>query len=413
MFILGTLTDGKFEINAQNTRVATLPTNGSYITLGASGTYPDKIKAFRVTGGQGSTQWNIMSDGTLVQAKNAGIRGIPALFYRSHTTGTGSLNDGTVYEDFNSYWANTKAVWKDSVSSYDDELFLYSTYADATLGGGAYRVKTLRSGLSSAEYNQSEFKKYIGDLGVSGWNFDSTPCGGGRIWSPYSSNSSKAYWAYNSGIKQEVIGTYDRQVTLRFMAVPTGLVPTLTPIDTDLGIITEPKSVTIQMAGSPTVKAKVDNSVDVQVAVAVGNFTVNLSEVWSSIGYGDHTVICTAELNGYKTGARIRFTKSASAVMVTTVPHSSVNRPSSCRLVSDIVVPTGAVLTQDVTNNANDTSPVWEPYSGTSHFFTNKEKESSQWGLAARISIDNNNGNVVAEIKNSIAIGVLYEGGAE
>ena len=413
MFTLGTLTDGKFEINAQNTHAVTLPTDGTYVSLGASGTYPDTIKAFRVTGGQGSTRWKIMADGTLVQARNAGIRGNPSLFYLGITGGSGLIDDKKVYDNFSSAWANTRAVWKDSVSSSGNQLYLYSTYADATLGGGAYRVKTLRSGVSKAEYNQSEFKKYIGDMGVSGWSFDSVPCGGGRIWSTSGNYSSTAYWAYNSGVKKENIGAFGKQVTLRFMAVPTGSVPTLTPIETDLGIITEPTSVTIQMAGSPQVTATMDEDQSIAVSTAPGNFTEDHSAIWSDASYGDHEIICVAEQNGYKTGARIRFTKSASAVMVTTAPHSSTNRPTSCRLVGNIVVPTGAVLTQEVTNNGNDDSPVWETYEGTSHEFANDSKTASQWGLAARVSIDNNHGNAVAEIKDSLAMGVLYEGGTE
>lgn len=370
--------------------------DGEYQAFQAAGSFGNMMGGWWVkAGGSGNNRlrWNRMADGHLISHAPVGIASRCADFMG---TATFQLTD----------WAS---VNNDSHRAVErDGGNLWMQYSTANIDGGAYKCAVARLGSGS----QYEYDKYISPctsdfslpaktspIVFDGWGSANTmpPTYSPRYLyakkitsgSPHDSNSIDMTWM--------------------IVAVPTGSAPTLTPAETDLGIITEPTSVTIQAAGTPSVSAKLDGSQTVQVSTSTGNFTVDLSTVWSGMSYGDHEIICVAEQNGYKTGARITFNKSSSAVMVTTNPLAVDRRPVSCRLVGDIVVPSGAVLTQEVTNNGNDDAPTWESYTGTEHFFSNETKTASQWGLAARVSIDNSEGNAVAEIKNSLAMGVVYE----
>ena len=348
-------------------------------------------------------KWNRMADGALVGCNSAGVTGVQnrCLVQGSNRSQTFECkeNNFATLESSNTAGVGATGMVKDS---------------DAVIGGARYMARLFS--FHNVSGGPSDYNKYLVATPGNQWNLTDVGDWTDEVITKELTGSGGAT-AYTDGISGGAYTTRSisarRGVPFRLVAIPNGSVPTLTPIETDLGIITDPTTVTVQMAGTPTVTAKLDGSRTVQVSTSTGNFTVNLSTVWSDVSYGDHEIICVAEQNGYKTGARIRFTKSAGAVMVTTVPHNSANRPASCRLVGNLVVPTGAVLTQEVTNNGNDASPTWETYTGNEHFFTNESKTASQWGLAARVSIDNGDGNAVAEIKDSLAMGVLYEGGAE
>ena len=363
--------------------------------------------AFYCTDDASVIRWHRLSDGALVMSEDLGVR-LPIDW--GYSAGNTLTNDPGFDSSYGIYTTNAG-----STGGISEGAPIYSIEGDSTIDGAKYKTRIMRIGYTDAEKQRAEYNKYLVSTGIGNWRAQAAtvPIAEYRI----AGYSDIRYYSYCPRIDRGsvVSNSIERSsfLTLRLVATPAGSAPTLTPDDTDLGIITEPKSVTIQMAGTPTVSAKLDGGQTVQVSTSTGNFTVDLSTVWSDASYGDHEVICVAEQNGYKTGARIRFTKSASAVMVTTAPHSSVNRPASCRLVGNLVVPTGAVLTQEVTNNGNDTSPTWEAYTGNEHFFENATKTASQWGLAARVSIDNQHGNAAAEIKDSLAMGVLYEGGAE
>lgn len=374
--------------------------NSGYYALPSGSPHTNMMGGWWVkAGGSGNNRlrWNRMADGVLISHAPVGVASRCADFMG---TATFQLTD----------WASVNNDSHRAVERYGGNLWMQ--YSTANIDGGAYKCAVARLGSGS----QYEYDKYISPC-ISDFSLPtvSTPI----VFDGWGSSKPmpNTYSPRKIRAKKIVSGSpnadYNVVMTWMIVAVPTGSAPTLTPIETDLGIITEPTSVTIQAAGTPSVSAKLDGSQTVQVSTSTGNFTVDLSTVWSGMSYGDHEIICVAEQNGYKTGARIRFTKSASAVMVTTKPHSSAARPASCRLVGNLVVPTGAVLTQEVTNNGNDASPTWEVYTGNEHFFSNETKTASQWGLAARVRIDNSDGNAVAEIKDSLAMGVLYEGGAE
>lgn len=344
-------------------------------------------------------KWNRMADGALVGCNSAGVTGSEFKCLVEGMNQTSYLeckeNNFATLESSSTSGVGATGMIKDS---------------DAVIGGARYMARLFS--FHNVSGGPSDYNKYL--LATSGNQWNLTDVG---TWTDeiitWEITTGTGISTYTDGISNGRYTTQSisasRGVPFRLVAIPNGSVPTLTPIETDLGIVTEPKQVTIQMAGTPTVTAQVDNGDPEPVSVNVGNFVIDLSKWWASLSYGQHTILCVAAQNGYKTGARITFNKSSSAVMVTTNPLAVDRRPVSCRLVGDIVVPSGAVLTQEVTNNGNDDAPTWESYAGTEHFFSNETKTASQWGLAARVSIDNSEGNAVAEIKNSLAMGVVYE----
>lgn len=352
----------------------------------------DEVTGFTVQT-SGTQSWNRMSNGNLVQSNDTPY-------------GQASYVCGGVID--RDSWSS----WGTETSSVSGNIF--NCYADATVNGGAYRFKVMRVAGQNGAYGGGECHEYFAIGSVSSdwnvnWASDTHYIVDGRRNGTATSNRYLCYSEdpYNTSV------AYNRRSTFRVFGTPTGTTPALSPMETDWGTITEPKSITFTLTGAASVTAKIDSGEEYALTPGTGNVVFDLTPKWDSLSYGAHTVIIRSTLNGYQCGARITFTKSSSVVSVTTKPHITAHRPTMCRLVSDTVVPTGAVLTQEVTNNANDGSPVWETYTGTSHEFSNATKTAGSWGLAARITIDNSDGNANAEIRDSLAIGAIFEGGAE
>lgn len=334
----------------------------------------------------GSTmQWHRMSNGDLVAVTN-GIQNTAAKLCNSGSGANG-------YADVNG---------AQSIPFGDDNM--RRMYTDFTVDGGAYRFKLLRIGATSSYSPGNDFDTYMKATGLSNWNL-TLPIVEGIGTGP----SSKYYFAMSTtGASQSV--AYDTQTAARFYGTPTGAAPIITPEQTALGIITEPKSVTLQLVGSPAVTVAYDDGPAETVQTVSGSATIDMSSKWESLGIGAHTISVRSSQNGYQCGAIITFTKSVDSVSITTKPHLTFARPSIVRVVGETVVPAGAVMSIDVSNNAEDASPQWEPCSddGT-HSFANATKTADQWGLAVRVSIDNSDGSGVAEIRDSLAVGVIYE----
>lgn len=341
----------------------------------------------------GNQSWNRMSNGNLVQNDDTPYG------RASYVCGGGIAQES---------WSS----WGTEISSVSGNIF--NCYADATVNGGAYRFKVLRVAGQDGVYGGGECHEYFAIGSVSSdWNVDWYNDLHKIVDGRRSGDARANRYFYYSEDPHNTTVAHNKQSTFRVFGTPTGTTPALSPMETDWGTITEPKSITLSLIGASSVTAKIDSGEEYALTPGTGNVVFDLAPKWGSLSYGAHTVIIRSKLNGYQCGARITFTKSSSVVSVTTTPHVTAHRPTLCRLVSDIVVPTGAVLTQQVTNNANDESPVWETYTGTKHEFSNATKTAGSWGLAARITIDNSDGNANAEIRDSLAIGAIFEGGAE
>ena len=349
----------------------------------------DTFEGWYVAAGSTHT-WHRMSNGDLVGSTDV-LRG----------TAADLSNDG--------FYSNGYADTDGSGTIPFGSENIRRMYSDCAVDGGTYRFKLMRIGAETAYQPGDEFTKYIAATGLTEWGL-TRPLIEGVL---SGSSASTYYRSRNPQTGELNIEFSKTPAAARIYGVPTGAAPTISPEQTALGTITEPTSVTLQLVGSPAVTAAWDGQPAETVQTNVGSVTIDLADKWESLSYGSHTILVRSSQGGYQCGAKITFSKSSSVVSVTTKPHVTANRPTMCRLVSDIVVSTGAVLTQEVTNNANDDSPVWETYTGTSHEFSNATKTAGSWGLAARITIDNSDGNANAEIRDSLAIGAIFEGGAE
>ena len=347
------------------------------------------------SGGSGNYRmyWNRMADGTMISS-----RCMPVRFEFSATKGTST----NVLEE----WAT---VNNDSHTDVGNNP-AWDNYSTATISGAQYKCGIARLGVGS----QYEADKYITSVGLDEFEFPVTPVMGGiEIYDAYGSHNSisgsyEPRYIFNNNVGTGSIRD-SSEMTFLVVAYPTGSVPTLTPVENNIGTIFEPQQVSVQVSGSPSMTATLDGTTPVTPQVSSGQVTVNLQDVWDTVGYGKHEIVITATQNGYKTGSRITFDKSASSVIVETKPYVTDSKPVSCRLVSDVVVPSGAVLTQEVTNNGNDENPTWEEYEGGNHVFANNEMASGHWGVAARVSINNSLGTSQAEIRDSLAMGVVFK----
>lgn len=348
--------------------------------------------------------WSRMSDGTLIMSRNSGVGVAP---YPHGMTADSNL--GTKYAK---YAANNN---DGSAGSYE----LWNYYQDVTINGTKVRLALFSPTIKGhyAKYIQPTASKnwdteggnractdYIGDVHVTNLNTM-------RMARQCSGMQGSKLTTVSGGDAGSSASNLGGGVEFRLIGTPRTTAPVITPDSRDLGTISDPINVTFAVAGAPTATISIDGQPAEALSVGVGSIGVDLSKWWDSLSLGAHSALIRAELGGVKTGAKLSFVKSTSTCAVTLKPHESVRRPSVVSIVDNCVVPGGAVITREVTNNALDESPTWETYvEGSQHSFSNKVKTAEQWGLAARIAIDNSGGSARASINTPVTMAVMYEG---
>lgn len=342
--------------------------------------------------------WNRISDGTLVGSRNVGAYGLRARLERGS-------------DEFDTLWGS-RIVGSSKEDAFPDSTHCWYEWGqnDVNLGGGFYDVRVLRIGYNQDCLDRSEAKKYMALGSAADWG----PKDVGVSDCLYTGSANNIYLGWISGGKPQLFhdnGSTFGETSVRLIAKPSNSVPTLTPVSQALGVLTEPRKLTVRYALDPSVSYSIDGKDPVPMDPAGGSVTLDLATIWSGLSLGSHTVVVAAEQDGYRTGATITFTKSTSTVSAEGKPRSSSARPSLCRLVDNCVVPSGAVITRSVTNNANDESPTWEPYTTSPHSFANATKTAATWGTAWKIEIDNSGGNNTARIQKGVAMSVLHERG--
>ena len=392
-FKIGVGTSNSYPSNRFSVRRVDTVAESDNFNVYDGGGYDETGPWFVTSTGSGLT-WNRMADGVLVERSTMGFKVSPSSIFL--------LNDTYASEP-------VSEVPTVSTTGYPyKNLELPGYYSKSEFDGAQYDVKVMLLGKTKDEFNTSDHYKYINATGLSDWVLNK------MITSNYLragySTSYVNIVGTDGNWSEKTTNQTGSTVSFRLVAYPTGTVPAITPIEHDFGVITEPESKVFQVVGTPTLTISYDGEAEESLVSGTGNFTVDLTSKWSSLSYGKHTIVVRAKQNGYQCGARITFTKSSSVVSVTTNPHSSVERPVMCKLVDD-VTDGGGVVSRSVTNNANDENPVWEPYEGDMHVFSNDTKTAATWGVAARVGVDNSEGSANAEIRNAIALGVLYDRG--
>ena len=103
---------------------------------------------------------------------------------------------------------------------------------------------------------------------------------------------------------------------------------------------------------------------------------------WLKVTNGEHTFTITASDGKDSTTNTITFTRNLTELTVTlSSPFSADDRISACALNVEGSIPADAVCKYEVTNNALDSTPVWEDctkksQAGFSYVFTNKSAEN-------------------------------------
>lgn len=163
-----------------------------------------------------------------------------------------------------------------------------------------------------------------------------------------------------------------------------------------------------------TITEKVNNTTIRTVPNAVRNqqYTVNLSDVWSTLALGSHTVTITVDDGKGGTATRTyTFTKTDDRIIVRGKNPIQTSLAAGEIVVSGIVkLATGATIKVEVCNNGFDAIPTWED--ATTEFinkeaysFTNKLKTASNWGVNFRVTLLKNNATEKSYIE---ALGINF-----
>lgn len=380
----------------------------------SSGSFHANITSLDIKPGKkdGATlTWNRMPDGCCILDNPLGFVEYDGGYRISNTTTEGG--DGDILGSYDAEWGKTEGPavvtgriynWRRTVSG---------------LLGGSYVVKVLRIGASEAETSVSECAKYMIGCEVSGrsdWynnaGVNLNEFDGRSFWNGRESKSYRAAW---DGSKTNLYRAtdYDDYVwkTVRLIAIPTGEVARLEPMEVSVGKKEKPALSSLRLSAAAEVSYELDGRALGTGQRNGGTIAVDLSEWWGDIALGNHTLIVRAKKNGYETASRIEFEKVTSLLHVQGKPAPFDDMPSMCRMADSVVVPSGATIVREVTNNGNDATPTWEVYEGGSHTFANKTKQTGRWGLNWRIRIDNAKGAGVAKVSTGVALGVVTKKG--
>lgn len=145
-----------------------------------------------------------------------------------------------------------------------------------------------------------------------------------------------------------------------------------------------------------------------QPSISTGQVNVSLAGGWNSIPNGpvSMTVECGSGASKSYTFT-LKFNKVETGMVVQGVPVDKTERPTQCELVYALTQGQGATVNWYVCNNANDTSPAWEEYTGGPHTFQNESKTASSWAINWRIVVDGSSASTATELIKQVAMAVV------
>ena len=201
-------------------------------------------------------------------------------------------------------------------------------------------------------------------------------------------------------------GARSGYVTSATVTILTNYQPTITvenaPDNMDYGTVTEPFDIQylyedMDGAVSYTLIIRLDNSI---LYSEKGTHSENgyrrrilkLSQYWQTITNGEHTITFQISDGKASNETSVYFTKLVTDAVITLgEPMTSTEQISVCVISVNGEIPADAEMTVEVTNNANDTSPVWEDatpqvVSGLNHAFTNTTAANG-WAFNFRVTV--------------------------
>lgn len=194
--------------------------------------------------------------------------------------------------------------------------------------------------------------------------------------------------------------------------IPAGNVAEITIDQASVGTITNPDGITATCTQTCEASLYVDESYYGKFNMTANvSTTVPLSLAWSKISKNEpHTLTLKTSLNNYMCEDKRTFTKKEAALSVSGVAMPVDKMPVACTMLSIIDHAPGEVATMEVCNNAMDSAPFWEEYTGDEHAFENKTKTADRWGVNWRYMVDASNasGSTKPGIKTKVGMGVVY-----
>lgn len=246
------------------------------------------------------------------------------------------------------------------------------------------------------------------DGNLSGYKLERSV--GGGSWSQIYSGTARSYtdtitfgWttvAYRVRA-YDAAGAHSGYKTSDTRTVHNNRAPVISGTDRNLGSFSSSAPSTtynVTDADGDTVAVKVylDGTLKQSFNATLGtNYTLNFSAAdWKKVLNGAHTWKVTADDGNGGTATRtITFTKAVTSIAFTTDVMTADDMPTKAIVNMKGNVPAGATLKIEICNNGNDASPTWEDITqkvqlGQKHFFTNKTKTASSWGVALRVTVN-------------------------
>lgn len=246
------------------------------------------------------------------------------------------------------------------------------------------------------------------DGNLSGYKLERSVNGG--AWSQIYSGSTRSFtdtitFGWNTVAYRvrayDAEGAHSGYKTSDTRSVHNNRAPVISGSDRNLGSFApSPPSTTYNVtdADGDTVAVKVylDNVQKQAFNASLGtNYTLTFTAAeWQKILNGSHTWKITADDGNGGTATRtITFTKAVTGISFTTAIMAADAMPTKAIVNMKGYIADGATLKIEICNNARDSAPTWEEItqkvtSGQKHFFANKTKTASAWGVALRVTVN-------------------------
>lgn len=172
-------------------------------------------------------------------------------------------------------------------------------------------------------------------------------------------------------------------------------------VDND-GAVGDVGTLTVKSATGSTLKTVKNMQGMVQTAVP-------LDDVWEQIPVGQTYIeLLAGSGDAQSFPTRVYFEKANGSLEVKGKPQEVDQKPVQCTIISAVVLGDSAEVSWQVCNNANDTSPAWEEYTGPNHVFQNESKEvGTKWAVNWRCAIDGGGSTSRSELVKQVGMAVL------
>ncbi|QQE75732.1 DNRLRE domain-containing protein [Brevibacillus composti] len=176
--------------------------------------------------------------------------------------------------------------------------------------------------------------------------------------------------------------------------------PTISGTDTDLGVISDPPSLTYSVSDPEGQSFTITEYLDGEVlrtfsGVAGQEYTVTIpTDKWLRTSLAQHTLkVRATDSAGQFSERTYTFTRTDDRIVFELdEPFLTDAKANRVLFTLDGVIPTGATLLVEACNNAFDAAPTWEDITGPvsagrGYVFQNTTKTATDWGINIRVKI--------------------------